>query len=125
MFLDTSLSKTYFLGDNASSFELEQECVVCPYHLGVLVVLHGLDEDGIAVDFHHNHDALVATKRLDGELVCLVGEHGFAYHVCLGVRIQHLLAMEVGDVACFPKVPPQLWWTVSSLLFGSGAHLQF
>jgi hypothetical protein len=90
-----------FLGDNAGPFELEQECIVCPYHLGVLAVLDGLDKDGVAVDFHHNHDILVATKGSDGELACLVVEHGFTYHVCLGVHVAHLLALEVGGVACF------------------------
>jgi hypothetical protein len=90
-----------FLGDNAGSFETEQECVICPCCLGVLAVLHGLNKDGIAVDFHHNHDVLFAPKRLDGELACLVGEHGFAYHVRLGVHVLHLLAVEVGGVPCF------------------------
>ena len=65
--------------------------------------LHGFNKDGIAVDFHHNHDVFVATKRLDGELACLVGEHDFAYHVHLGVHIAYLLAMEVGGVACFQQ----------------------
>ncbi len=63
--------------------------------------LHGLNKDGVAVNFHHNHDVLVATKRSDGELACLVGEHGFAYHVRLGVHVTHLLAMEERGVACF------------------------
>jgi hypothetical protein len=89
------------LGDNAGPFQLEQECVVCPYHLGVLAVLCGLDEDGIALDFHHNHDELVAPKRSGGELSGLVGECGFAYHVHLGVHAVHYLAVEVGGVACF------------------------
>jgi hypothetical protein len=91
--------KDMFLGDNTGPFESEQECVVCPYHLGILAALHGFNEDGIAVNFYHNHDVFVATKRLDGELACLVGEHGFAYHVHLGVHIAYLLAMEVGGVA--------------------------
>jgi hypothetical protein len=82
-----------FLGDNVGPFELEQECVVCPYHLSILVVLHGLNEDGVAVGFHHNHDVFVATKRLDGELACIVKEHGFAYQACLGVHTAHLLAV--------------------------------
>ncbi len=69
--------------------------VVCLYHLGILAILHGLDEGGVAVDFHHNHDVLVATKRLDVELACLVREHGFEYHVSLGVHIVLILAMEV------------------------------
>ncbi len=101
--------KDMFLGDNAGPFELEQECVICPYHLGVLAVLHGLDKDGIAVDFHHNYDVLVATKRSDGELASLVGEHGFAYHVHLGVHVTHLLAMEMGGDACFQ-------WCISTLV---------
>ena len=76
-----------------------------PYHLGILVVLHGFNKDGIAVNFHHNHDVFVATKRSDGELACLVREHGFTYHVHLGVHIVYLLVVEVGGVACFQWCP--------------------
>jgi hypothetical protein len=90
-----------FLGDNAHLFQSEQECVVCPYQLGNLVVLHGLNKDGVAIDFHHDHDVLVASKRLGGELAGLVGEHCFAYHVHLGVHVVHFLAVEVEGVACF------------------------
>ena len=79
-----------FLGDNAGQFESEQYCFVCPYHLGILAVLHGLNKDSFAVNCHHNHHVLVATKRLDGKLACLVGEHGFAYHVRLGVHVVYL-----------------------------------
>jgi hypothetical protein len=64
----------------------------------VLVVLHGLDEDGVAINFHQHHDVLVAMKRLGGKLACLVGEHGFVYHVRLGVHVAHFLAME-GEVS--------------------------
>jgi hypothetical protein len=70
-----------FLGDNAGPFQSEQDWVVCPYHLGVLAVCHGLNKDGVAINFIHNHDVLVAMKRLGGELAGLVGGHGFAYHV--------------------------------------------
>ncbi len=92
-----------FFGDIADPFELEgqQECVVCPYHLGILAVLHGFNKDGVPVNFHHNHDVLVATKRSDGESASFVGGHGFAYHVHLGVHVAHLLAREVGGAACF------------------------
>ncbi len=93
--------KDMFLGDNAGLFESEQECVVYPYHFGILAVFHGFNEDGAAVDFYHNHDVFVAMKRSDGESTCLVGGHGFMYHVHLGVQIADLLAMEVGGVACF------------------------
>ncbi len=65
--------------------------------------LHGFNKDGIAVDFHHNHDVFVATKRLDGELACSTGEHGFVHHVRLGVHITYLLAVEVGGVTCFQR----------------------
>ncbi len=41
--------------------------------------------------------------RLDEELACLVGEHGCAYHVCLGVHAVHFLAVEVGGVTCFQR----------------------
>jgi hypothetical protein len=51
-----------FLGDNAGPFQSEQECIACPYHFGVLAVLHGHNKDGVAVNFHHNHDVLVATR---------------------------------------------------------------
>ncbi len=95
--------KDMFLEDNAGPFEPEREWVVCPHHLGILAVLHGVNKDGVAVNFYHNHDVLVATKRLDGELACLVREHGFAYHVRLGVHIAYLLAVQVGGVACFQR----------------------
>ncbi len=46
--------KDMFLEDNASPLELEQECVACPYHFGILVVLHGFNKDSVPVYFHHN-----------------------------------------------------------------------
>ncbi len=95
--------KDMFLGDNASPFESEQECVVCLYNISILAVLHGFNKDGVAVNFHYNHDVFVATKRPVGELACLVGKHGFAYHVRLGVHIAYLLAVEVGGVSCFQR----------------------
>jgi hypothetical protein len=91
-----------FHGDNASPFELEQECV-CPYHFSIFVVFHGFNKDGVAVDFHHAHDVFVAAKRLDGELACLVGKRGFSCHVHLGVHIAYFLAVEVGGVVCFQQ----------------------
>jgi hypothetical protein len=94
------IAEDMFLGDNAGLFQLEQEWVVCPY-LGVLAVLHGLDKDGFANNFHHNHDVIVDSKRSDGELSGLVGEHGFAYHVRLGVHFAHFFTVEVEGVACF------------------------
>jgi hypothetical protein len=48
-----------FLQDNACSFQSEQERVVCSYHLGVLAALDGLNKDGVAIKFHHNHYVLV------------------------------------------------------------------
>jgi hypothetical protein len=92
-----------FLGDNAGPFEMEQECIVCPYHFIIFVVLHGFNRDGIAVNFYHDHDVFVAAKRLDGELACLVGKRSFLYHVRLGVHIAYFLAVEVGGVACFQQ----------------------
>ncbi len=68
---------------------------------GVLAVLHGLDKDGIAIGFHHNHDVLVASKRSGGELAGLIGEHSFEYHVHLGVHVVHFLVVEVGGFICF------------------------
>ncbi len=95
--------KDMFLGDNASPFESEQECVVCLYHFVIFAVLHGFNKDGVAVDFHHDHDVFVAAKRLDGELACLVRKRGFSCHVRLGVHIAYFLAMEVGGVTCFQR----------------------
>jgi hypothetical protein len=66
-----------------------------------LFISSRLKEDGVAIDSHHDHDVLVASKRLDGEMAGLVGEHGFAYHVHLGVHVAHFLAMEVGGDAGF------------------------
>jgi hypothetical protein len=95
--------KDMFLDDNAGPIEPEQECLVCLYHLGILAAFHGFNKDGVAVNFHHNHDVFVPMKRSDGKVACLVGEHGFAYHVHLGVRIAHILAVEVGGVGCFQR----------------------
>jgi hypothetical protein len=53
-----------FLWDNACPFQSEQEHVVYLYHFGILAALHGLDKDGIAIDFHHNHDVFVALEIL-------------------------------------------------------------
>ncbi len=93
--------KDMFLGDNAVPIESKQECVVCPYHFVIFAVLHGFNKDGVAVNFHHDHDVFVATKRSDGELACLVRIHGFLYHVHLGLHIAYSLAVEVGGVASF------------------------
>ena len=73
------------------------------YHFLVLAALHGLNDDGVAVDFHHNHDVLVASLRMCRELTCLIGEHGFTYPVCLGVDILHFLLMELGGVTSFQR----------------------
>jgi hypothetical protein len=54
--------KDIFFGDNAGPFELEQEYVVCPYHLGMLVVLYGFNKDGVAASFYHNHDVLLPQR---------------------------------------------------------------
>ena len=73
------------------------------YHLLILAALHGFNEYGVAVDFYHNHDVLVASLRTRGELACLIGEHGFAYHVCVGVDVAHFLTLELGGVASFQR----------------------
>jgi hypothetical protein len=101
------------------------ECLVCLCHLGILLVLHGLDKDIIAINFHHNYDVLVSLERSDGELAGLVGEHGLAYHVCLGVHIAHFFSH--GGVRCriFPAALPLFWWTIHFFLFGLDAPLQF
>ncbi len=91
------------LGNNACSLQSEQECVVHAYHFLILAALHGLNKDGIAVDFHHNHDVLVASLRTRRELICLIGEHGFAYPVCFGVDVLNFLTMELGGVASFQR----------------------
>ncbi len=73
------------------------------YHFLILAALHGLNKDGIAVDFHHNHDVLVASLRTRRELTCLIGEHGFVYHVRLGVDVSNFLTVELGGVASFQR----------------------
>ena len=71
--------------------------------LVILAALHGFNEYGVAVDFHHNHGVLVASLRTHGELACLIGEHGFAYHVCFGVHVTHFLTVELGGVASLQR----------------------
>ena len=69
--------------------------------ISFLAAFHGLSEDGVAVDFHHNHDVLVATLRARRELTCLIGEHGLADTVCFGVDVANFLSMELGGVTSF------------------------
>ncbi len=61
-------------------------------HFLILAALHGLNKDGVAVDFHHNHDVLVASLRAHRELTCFIGEHGFTYPVCFGGDVSNYLA---------------------------------
>jgi hypothetical protein len=91
------------LGNNACLLQSEQECVVRAYQFLILAALHGLNEDGVAVDFHHNHDVLVASLRMRRESTCLIGEYGFAYPVCFGVDVSNFLTMELGGVASFQR----------------------
>ena len=91
------------LGNNACSLQSEQECVVHAYHFLILAALHGLNKDGIAVNFHHDHDVLVALLRTHRELICLIGEYGFAYPVCFGVDVSNFLTMELVGVASFQR----------------------
>jgi hypothetical protein len=65
------------------------------YHFLILADCHGLNEDGVDVDFHQNHDVLVATLQTRRKFTCLIGEHGFAYTVCFGVDVSHFLSMEL------------------------------
>ncbi len=90
-------------GNNACSLQSEQECIVCAYHFLILVARHGLNKDGVAFDFHHNHDVLVASLRTRRESTCLIGEHGFAYPVCFGVDVSNFLTVELGGVASFQR----------------------
>ncbi len=91
------------LGNNACLLQSEQEWVVRAYHFFILAALHGLNKDGVAVDFHHNHDVLVALLRTCRELTCLIGEHGFVHPVCFGVDVSNFLTMELGDVTSFQR----------------------
>ena len=68
-----------------------------------LRLFSGLNEDAVAVDFHHNHDVLVAALQARRELTCLIGEHGFAYPVCFGVDVLNFLAVELGGVTRFRR----------------------
>ena len=83
------------------------------YHFRVLAALHELNEVGVAVDFHHNHDALVALLGLHRELTCLIGEHGFVYLVCLGVDVSNFLTLKSVGVVCFQR----------RCFFFGGAHI--
>ncbi len=47
------------LGDNACSSKMEEEGVVGLYHLCIFSTLHGLDQNGTAVDLDHDHDVLL------------------------------------------------------------------
>ncbi len=53
-----------FLWNNPCPFQLLEECVICLYHLRILATFHGFNEDGLAVNFHHQHDIFVALLQL-------------------------------------------------------------
>ena len=72
-------------------------------HSLILAALYGLNKDDVAVNFHHNHDVLVALLRVCRELTCLIGEHGFVYPVCFGVDVSKFLAVELGGVTRFQR----------------------
>jgi len=73
------------------------------YHFLILAALHGLNEDGVAVDFHHNHDVLVALLRTWFCVPCMF------WCICLELSFRG-----VGRFHKFPKVLFWLWWSAHS-----------
>jgi hypothetical protein len=68
--------------------------IVGSYHLVVLPVVHGLEQDGVAIDLDHHHDILVAPAGTCGELPGLVGKDGFTDIVDGGVDVLNFLTAQ-------------------------------
>ena len=49
-----------------------EENEVHSLYLGVRSVLHWCDKCGVAVNFHHDHDVLLSSLRMEGEATSLV-----------------------------------------------------
>jgi hypothetical protein len=79
------------------------EGIVGSYHLVVLPAVHGLEQDGIAIDFDHHHDILVAPVRSGGELSGLVGKDGFTDIVDGGVDVLNFLTSQGGAVGLLER----------------------
>ena len=57
----------------------------------VCAVLDGIYHDGIAINFHHDHDVLVASFLSGGELTSLFRKHCVADVIDFSVDVSHLL----------------------------------
>ena len=64
------------------------------------MVLGGLQQDGIAISIHHDHDVLVALFVSGGELTGLIGKHCIANVIDFSVEVAHLFASQCCCV-CF------------------------
>ena len=60
----------------------------------ILSTIERLEQNGIAVYFHHDHNIFVATLGLDWILFGLIGEDGFSDIIDFGEDVLFFLAME-------------------------------
>mmetsp|Transcript_13999 Transcript_13999/g.31870 ORF Transcript_13999/g.31870 Transcript_13999/m.31870 type:complete len:264 (-) Transcript_13999:1119-1910(-) len=90
--------KNVLLWSDAGRLDSGEEGEVRALHFFVGATGHRLDKDGVAVDFHHEHDVLVARLRRDGEAAGLIGEEGVLGFVDLDVDVADLLSSEVRAV---------------------------
>ena len=70
-------------------------------HLGVTLACHGFNQDGVAVDFHHDHDVPFATARRDKEPPRLVGVERLPGLVHFDVHVTFLFSRKVCRVNSF------------------------
>ena len=65
--------------------------MICSCKFRVYAILDGLHQDGVAVNFHHDHYVLVALSGSGGELPCLVRKYCVADVIYLSVDVLHFL----------------------------------
>ena len=84
-----------FVWLDAGMVEVAHEGGVSAGELGIFAVLDGFNEYGAAVNFDHDHDALMACLGASGELACLVGEDGVSGVINFGVDVALFFATEL------------------------------
>ena len=86
---------------DSGPLEAEHQSRVCLGEFGIGAILDGLNKDGAAVDFHHNHDVFVAHLGALGKFACLVGKDGVAHVVYCCVDILDFASPELSGVHHF------------------------
>ena len=104
----TFIVENVLLGGDAGGLDSCEKGEVRALHFFLRATGHGLDEDGVAVDFDHEHDVFVSGLRRDGEAAGLVGEDGVFGFVHFDVDVPNLRTAEVRRVDLFERLRSRL-----------------